>query len=131
MIVTHEIPAIQTVDFTANTTYGDFRDDLVRDGYAVIKGAVSKEKAAHYVDRYHDYLEGFGLGYDRNDPSTVKEELLPVINEKGMLFHYSAIHEDFVWGMRAEPGVLKVFETIYDTEDLLVSFDAINVSFPK
>ena len=70
-----------------------------------------------------------GLGYDRNDPSTVHPDKLPVINEKGMLLNYAAPHEDFVWAVRSEPGVISAFEQTYGTEDLLVSFDAINYGF--
>ncbi len=54
-----------------------------------------------------------------------------MINEKGMCLHYALPHEDFVWGVRSEPGVVGAFEKIYDDEDLIVSFDAINFQFPK
>jgi hypothetical protein len=37
--------------------YGDWRDDLVRDGYAVIKGAVPKERAAKYADKMYSLAE--------------------------------------------------------------------------
>lgn len=40
------------------TNYGDFRDDLNRDGYAVIKGAVPRERANAYSDAFYSYLEG-------------------------------------------------------------------------
>jgi hypothetical protein len=70
-----------------------------------------------------------GLGYDRNDPSTVHPDKLPVINEKGMLLNYGGPHEDFVWDIRSEQGVIGAFESVYATEDLLVSFDAINYGF--
>ena len=46
-----------------------------------------------------------------------------------MLLNYAAAHEDFVWDVRAEPGVVGSFEKVYMTEDLLVSFDAINYGF--
>jgi hypothetical protein len=45
--------------------------------------------------------------------------------------HYGVCHENFVWQVRQEPGVYGAFEKVYGTEDLIVSFDAINVSFPK
>lgn len=38
--------------------YGDFRDDLVRDGYAVVKGAVPRDCALKYVDEMYNWLEG-------------------------------------------------------------------------
>lgn len=40
------------------TNYGDFRDDLNRDGYAIVKGAVPRERAEAYSDAFYSYLEG-------------------------------------------------------------------------
>lgn len=39
------------------TNFGDFRDDLNRDGYAVIKGAVPRERAEAYSDKFYSYIE--------------------------------------------------------------------------
>lgn len=38
--------------------YGDWRDDLTRDGYAVIKGAIPRERADKYADKMYSWLEG-------------------------------------------------------------------------
>lgn len=54
-----------------------------------------------------------------------------MITPRGMVQGYGAPHESFTWGVRSEPGVVGAFEKVYGTEDLIVSFDAINVSFPK
>lgn len=37
--------------------YGDWRDDLIRDGFAVIKGAVPRERADKYADAMYSWLE--------------------------------------------------------------------------
>ncbi|KAJ5810714.1 uncharacterized protein N7503_002932 [Penicillium pulvis] len=111
--------------------FGDFRDDLTRDGFAVVKGAIAREKALTYADAMYSWLEDFQLGFDRNDPATVHKDKLPMINEKGMCLHYGLSHESFVWDVRSEPGVVDAFEKIYDDEDLIVSFDAINFQFPN
>lgn len=71
------------------------------------------------------------LGFDRNDLSTVHKDNLPLINEKGMCLNYALTHENFVWNVRSEPGVVGAFEKIYDDKDLIVSFDAVNFQFPK
>lgn len=55
-----------------------WKNDLARDGYVVVKNVVSSERAAYYVDQMNGWLEGFGLGYDRSDPSTWKPENVPV-----------------------------------------------------
>lgn len=47
--VVHDTPELECLDFSGKTTYNDFRDDLVRDGFAVVKGAVSKERAYGYT----------------------------------------------------------------------------------
>jgi hypothetical protein len=47
------------------------------------------------------------------------------------MYHgYSVSHERFVWDARLEPGVLSAFSQIWGTEDLLVSFDGINITLP-
>ena len=71
------------------------------------------------------------LGFDRNDRSTIHKDKLPSITEKGMCLQYAVTHEDFAWGIRGEPGVVDAFEKVYDTKDLIVSFDAVNFGFPK
>jgi hypothetical protein len=71
------------------------------------------------------------LGFDRHDISTVHRDNLPSITEKGMCLQYAVTHEDFAWSIRGEPAVIDAFEKVYDTKDLIVSFDAINFGFPK
>jgi hypothetical protein len=39
-------------------TFGDFRDDLARDGFAVVKGAIPKERALKYAGEMYSWLEG-------------------------------------------------------------------------
>ncbi|KAH8899831.1 hypothetical protein GQ53DRAFT_675954 [Thozetella sp. PMI_491] len=114
-------------------TYGDWRDDLVRDGFVVVKGAIPQERAAKYADQMFTYLEEFagGLGFKRDDPSTIKEANLPIINSKGMVSGYGIPHEDFTWAIRQEPGVVEAFARAWDTNDLIVSFDSINFAFPN
>lgn len=38
-------------------TYGDFRDDLLRDGYVVVKGAIPRERVDKYGEEMMSYLE--------------------------------------------------------------------------
>lgn len=41
-----------------DSTFGDWRDSLVRDGFAVIKGAIPRERADKYADAMYSWLEG-------------------------------------------------------------------------
>lgn len=69
-----------------NAKHGDFRDDLLKDGFCVVKGAVPRDRADRYAEEMYTYVETFkgGLGFKRDDPSTYLEKNMPVINEKGM-----------------------------------------------
>ncbi|KAK4057261.1 hypothetical protein OIO90_001758 [Microbotryomycetes sp. JL221] len=129
-VIVRATPTLDCLDFSGKTVYNDFRDDLIRDGYAVVKGAVPTEKANEIVDEMQTWLEDFNLGYKRDDPSTIREECLPVMNAKGLMQAYGASHETFTWKVRSEPGVIGAFEKLYGTEDLIVSFDAVNITFP-
>lgn len=42
---------------TGADQYGDFRDELARNGFAVIKGAIPRERADQYADKMFTYLE--------------------------------------------------------------------------
>jgi len=46
-----------------------------------------------------------------------------------MILNYSVAHEKWVWEIRSEPGVINTFAKVYDDEDLIVSFDVVNVGF--
>jgi hypothetical protein len=63
--------------FNSDKQYGDFRDDIVKKGYAVIP-ALSVEKALSLRDQAHSWVEGFERGYKRDDPSTFTVQKLPV-----------------------------------------------------
>lgn len=51
------ITADSAIDFDSQYDEDDWKHRLVRDGYAVIK-VFSDEKAAEYVDKVHEFLEG-------------------------------------------------------------------------
>jgi hypothetical protein len=92
---------VKSAPETAPTTaFGDFRDDFYRDGFVIIKGAVAKEKAARYQSEAFTWLEGFGLGFDRNDKSTWKKDKVPQSWKGGMYLHFAAAHEKYVWEAR-------------------------------
>ena len=42
---------------STDTKFGDWRDDLARDGYAVIKGAIPRERADRYAGELFCWLE--------------------------------------------------------------------------
>jgi len=104
--------------------------DLLEKGWAVVKGVITPEKAADYASRANDWLEGFKLGYDRNDRSTWQKKNLPRHNHGGLYYAYSFAHAQWVWDVKTEPKIVECFEKIWGTDKLTVSFDGGNLSVP-
>jgi hypothetical protein len=53
-----EAPRGRVFSHGTNVKYGDFRDDLLKNGFAVVKGAVPRDRALGYADAIHEWLEG-------------------------------------------------------------------------
>ena len=96
----------------------------------MVKGAVKPEKARYYQEKAFEWLKSFDPSLDLQDPSTWKGANLPVQTDKNTYENYGVVHERFMWEARMEPGVIDAFVKIWGTEDLLVSFDSLNVTLP-
>ncbi|EXJ79491.1 hypothetical protein A1O1_08755 [Capronia coronata CBS 617.96] len=107
-----------------------WKEDLEKFGVAVVPGVLSKERCDYYTNSFFDWLESFPYGFSRDDPSTYVPEYLPSSMKGGMYHGYKCQHEKFVWEARLEPSVIKVFEEIWGTDKLLVSFDGFNFTLP-
>ena len=42
-----------------------------------MRNAISTEDAAKYADKAQEWLEGFNMGYKRDDPATWKKDNIP------------------------------------------------------
>ncbi|KAJ4315832.1 hypothetical protein N0V84_008166 [Fusarium piperis] len=111
--------------------HGDFRDGLAANGYAVVKGAIPRDRAIRYQQKAFDWLKSFGTALDIDNPETWKAENLPVQSKLNTFDNYCVVHEKFMWDARMEPGVVDSFAKIWGTDQLLVSFDSLNVTFPN
>jgi hypothetical protein len=74
---------------------------LEKNGYAVVKGAIPRERADQYASEMYSWMESFGLGFDRNDiAGTSKPEMVPYGYPNGLRHNYGVAHEQFVWDIR-------------------------------
>ncbi|GAA6031394.1 hypothetical protein JCM8097_005640 [Rhodosporidiobolus ruineniae] len=103
-----------------------WKRDLEDDGFAIVRGAISPVSAATYTDAAYRWARTLH-GFDIDDKTTWKAVYLPV-GENGLVNGYSVAHEKWVWDARME--VVGVFGELWATKELLVSFDAINLSIP-
>lgn len=74
-----------------------------------------------------DYLEAACVGVNRANATTWTNEVWPAILSVG-IFKYDGIGQSaFLWAVRSLPRVRAIFEAIYGTESLYVSFDGCGV----
>ena len=112
--------------------YNDWRADLQKNGYVVLKGAISREKAVQYQEKAYAWLKSFdNPDLDFENPDTWVKQNLPVQSKINTFSGYGVSHEKFVWDARMEPGVIDPFALLWGTDELLASFDALNVTFPN
>jgi len=107
----------------------NYINELTENGYCVIPNILNETKCNNYIEKIWDWLESLESGIDRNNADSWKGTNWPP-NTRGIFKQFKVGQEQFVWDLRCEPKVIEVFEKIWKTKELLVSFDTINVMRP-
>ena len=71
-----------------------------------------------------------GTGIDRHNPATWDDDRWPTSAHGGILPSYGIGHSESQWFLRSIPNVKKAFAKIWDTEELLTSFDGVSLWRP-
>lgn len=69
-------------------------------GYVVVPGVLPADKALNYADKAYGWVEDFGLGYKRDDPSTRTLDKLHFFAKGGLTNRYGVAHEQFIWDIK-------------------------------
>ncbi|KAK1676391.1 phytanoyl-CoA dioxygenase [Colletotrichum godetiae] len=110
----------------------DWYRQFTEKGFSVIPSVIPHDKAVEYQQKAFAWLKSFdNSALDLADPATWTPGNLPFISEINTVNHYGVVHEKFMWDIRQEPGVIDVFAKVWNTRDLIVSFDALNVTLPR
>jgi len=114
----------------AHIQFGEDPKPLLQEfGYCVIENVFTKEECYRKIDEIWDWLEGLNTGIDRKKSNTWTKEKWPIYVKRGMLQHTIA-HEELMWTVREHPNVLAVYEQIFNTNELLTSFDGAKFEIP-
>ena len=109
---------------------------LEKYGVAIVPKLLNADECDKMKIGMWDYLETITKNFDtpisRDDSDTWREfkKLWP--KHSMLLQQFSIGHAQFIWDLRQNPKIIKVFSTIWNTppEDLLVSFDGASIHFP-
>lgn len=104
---------------------------LDQEGYAVIASIAQKEELARAEDLLWEFLEKHA-GWERSSNETWTDEGMEKIGcvHRGLVNGAGMGHSDFMWYLRTLPKVREVFEYIWGTDNLIVSFDGANLFRP-
>lgn len=109
---------------------------LEEHGFAVVKGALSPEEVEQAMENVWSLIESQGTGVVRDDPRTwTNNKWSPrtaaqpeqVAGTGAGAGGHGMLQSDCLWYIRSRPGLRKMWEGIYKTDDLIVSFDGLNV----
>ena len=103
---------------------------LEEEGFVVFANALSPAEADHAMTLLWDYLEGLGTGIDRSKVDTWDDDRWPTTVHGAILPSYGIGHTAAQWYIRDIPNVKEAFAQVWDTDDLLVSFDGVTIWRP-
>ena len=96
-------------------------EHLRREGYVVVRGVLANaSELAHARELLWEFLEGAGVGVRRDAPETWVRSRP---NQYGIVWEHGVGQSRLMWFLRTRPRVRAVFERIWQTKDLITSFD--------
>jgi len=112
----------------STSEFDEIKKHLHEHGWAIVKGVVPVEKCNATVTEAWSWLESLDSERKLTRQQILKKDMPYAIH--GIFQHYGIGHRNFQWNIRTDPGVIRVFEQIWNTNELLVSFDGINITIP-
>ncbi len=100
---------------------------LEEHGYAVIAGVASAESI---VQAHSDFWKVFDLRPEQVCTDSSKGAKWIANPSNGIISSMDFNHSDFLWNARTLPGVRRAFASIWQTQDLITSFDGGNAFRP-
>ena len=101
-------------------------EQLKTEGFAVVGGVASKDQVEEGRRLLWEWLTVLGTGIIRDQPSTWQDTAWPDwpgMKKYGTCKSEGGAHQGATWYLRGLSALKKVFASIYETEDLLVSMD--------
>ena len=115
----------------------DEPDEILRlmteNGFVIVKDVLSPEECDEVIggvwSSFEKITADLQVPIDRNNSETWKsfEELDAM---RYMYNQYGIAHANFLWSVRLNPNILKVFSLLNESSDLLASFDGISNQVP-
>lgn len=90
-----------------------YKEELEEKGYCIIEHVLSFEEIKEARKYFDDWY------YSHPQIKIISEK----VNPHGIFKHFNIGHQRHAWYIRTRPKVQEVFKNIWDTDDIVVSFD--------
>jgi hypothetical protein len=100
-------------------------------GVAILPAVLMENEQEILGDGIKNHFLNICPELNLKDPKTWKLQLQGLFLSRGMLCqHFNSGHIKEIWDLRANPKIMKAYETLYSGEDLIVSYDGCAFSLP-
>jgi len=98
---------------------------LKEHGFVVIANVLSEKEIAEGKELFWKWMEGLNAGIDPNDTNTWIDANWPAAQrfKTGILHTFGIGQSDFMWYLRTRPQVRNAYEHVWNSRELLTSFD--------
>jgi len=96
---------------------------LEENGFVVFKDIASPEEVEKGLGLAWDFIEGLGIGIDRHNIESWDNPDWPNPFGNGIVAGDGIGHSELLWFARGLPTVQKIFSKIWNSEELITSFD--------
>lgn len=109
--------------------------DLAEIGYAIVPGILNDTDCNGLVDGFWNFWKKLSANHPsgpiKREDETTWKNILEYNPRHGMLVqNYSIGHMQEIWDLRCHPNVRKVYENIWKTTELTVSYDGASTGLP-
>ena len=107
--------------------FASWKSFLDEHGYVVLQNILNKEEVKMGLELFKKDMSQISSNFNLDDPSTFQIENTPLMFSKGMAVYNGWGQSDFMWHLRTKPQIKRIYEQIYQTDDLVVSLDGFSL----
>jgi len=91
----------------------EIKKNFEEKGYVVIPNIITNEEIIEYINEFNKWMDSI--------PNS--DYLHSIIHYHGIFKYFQVGHQRFAWLMRTNEKIINVFKALWDTDELVVSFD--------
>jgi len=113
------------------TDVDGWKNHLDEQGFAVLTDVLATKEHHDIYDQFHSDWCAVAQYFKWYEPCTWIPERCPMRWDIGMVYWYGLGHADFQWRLRTDRSILNIWEHLYGTKELVVSYDGLSVFLSK